>query len=82
MKAELTVKKWGNNLGVRIPADVAASARLKADQRVRVTAKGGSIIIEPVRRQRFTLDELVRGIHSRNKHDAVDFGARVGKEAM
>ncbi|HXF44686.1 MAG TPA: AbrB/MazE/SpoVT family DNA-binding domain-containing protein [Burkholderiaceae bacterium] len=82
MKAELTVKKWGNNLGVRIPAEVAASVRLKVDQRVKVSARGGSIVIEPVRRRRFDLDQLVRAINKRNRHAAVDFGPAVGKEAF
>lgn len=82
MKAELAVRKWGNSLGVRIPAEVAAAARLRLNQRVRITARTGAIVIEPVRRQHFTLDELVAGIHRRNKHEAVDFGAPVGNEAM
>jgi antitoxin MazE len=82
MKAELTVKKWGNNLGVRIPAEVAASVNLKVDQRVKVSARRGSIVIEPVRRRRFVLDELVRRITKHNRHAAVDFGPAVGKEAL
>jgi antitoxin MazE len=79
MKAELTVKKWGNNLGVRIPADIAASVRLTVDQRVQVSARGETIVIEPVRRQRYRLDALLRGI---TQHDAADFGAPVGKELL
>jgi antitoxin MazE len=82
MKAELTVKKWGNNLGVRIPADIAASVRLTVDQRVQVSARGETIVIEPVRRQRYRLDALLRGITRHNKHDAADFGAPVGKELL
>lgn len=82
MKVELTVKKWGNNLGVRIPADVAAAVRLTVDQRVQVSARGGSIVIEPARRQKYRLDELLGGISSRNKHDAADFGPPAGKELL
>jgi antitoxin MazE len=81
-KAELTVKKWGNNLGVRIPADIAAAVRLTVDQRVQVSARGDAIVIEPARRQRYRLDELLSGITPRNKHDAADFGPPVGKELL
>ncbi len=82
MKAELTVKKWGNNLGVRIPSDVAVAVRLRVDQRVTVSARGDSIVIAPLKRQRYDLAQLVRGIDKRNRHAAVDFGPPKGKELL
>ncbi len=82
MKAELTVKKWGNNLGVRIPSDVAVAVRLKVDQRVTVSARGDSIVIAPLKRQRYDLAQLVRGIDKRNQHAAIDFGPPKGKELL
>ena len=32
----LTLKHWGNNLGVRLPAAVAKAAHLQVDQQVQV----------------------------------------------
>jgi len=46
-EAILDIKAWGNNLGVRLPASVARAARLKADQRVRITVEEGRVIITP-----------------------------------
>ena len=46
-EAILDIKRWGNNLGVRLPASVARAARLKADQRVRITVEDGCVIIMP-----------------------------------
>jgi antitoxin MazE len=46
-EAILDIKPWGNNLGVRLPASVARAARLKADQRVRITVEEGRVIITP-----------------------------------
>ena len=46
-EAILDIKPWGNNLGVRLPASVARAARLKADQRVRITVEDGRVIITP-----------------------------------
>ena len=46
-EAILDIKRWGNNLGVRLPASVARAARLKADQRVRITVEEGCVIITP-----------------------------------
>jgi antitoxin MazE len=46
-EAILDIKKWGNNLGVRLPAAVARAAHLHVDQRVRVTVEEGRVVITP-----------------------------------
>jgi len=47
-EAELDIKQWGNNLGVRLPAAVARAAKLRADQRVRISVRGRQVVITPV----------------------------------
>lgn len=47
-EAVLDIKHWGNSLGVRLPAAIARSAKLHADQRVRVAVEGDRVIIEPI----------------------------------
>lgn len=44
-EAELDIKPWGNNLGVRIPAAVAKAARLQANQRVTLSVEDGRVVI-------------------------------------
>lgn len=56
-EAVLDIKQWGNNLGVRIPAAVARAARLRADQRVRVTVEDGRVIITPQDDKPLSLEE-------------------------
>lgn len=75
------VKKWGNSASVRIPASVMTAARLSLDQAVEVREVEGRIIIEPLREDVFDLKDLVAGITADNRHDAVDFGPAVGREA-
>jgi antitoxin MazE len=53
--AVLDIKKWGNNLGVRLPAAVAREANLHVDQRVRVSVEGDHVLITPVDPSRLTL---------------------------
>ena len=53
----LDIKHWGNSLGVRLPAAVARAAKLKADQRVRMTVEYGKVIIEPIDKARMSLAE-------------------------
>ena len=76
-----SVKKWGNSAAVRIPASVMQATRLALDEVVNVREEAGRIVIEPVRQKTYDLDKLLKGITSKNQHDAVDFGPAVGKEA-
>ena len=46
-EALLNIKHWGNSLGVRLPAPIARAAKLRADQRVRVSVRDGTVIIAP-----------------------------------
>ena len=77
MKA--TVRKWGNSAAVRIPASVMQASNLDLDEVVDVREEAGRIIIEPIRKT-YELDALLKGITSKNKHAAVDFGPPSGKE--
>lgn len=47
-EAVLDIKQWGNSLGVRLPAAVARAARLRVDQRVRVSVEGDKVFIAPI----------------------------------
>lgn len=78
MKA--TVKKWGNSAAVRIPASVMQAMHLDLDEVVEVREEAGRIVIEPVRQKTYDLDNLLKGITLKNRHDAVEFGPPEGKE--
>ncbi len=47
-EAVLDIKKWGNSLGVRLPAAVANEANLRVDQRVCISVEDSTIVIRPV----------------------------------
>lgn len=75
-----TVKKWGNSAAVRIPASVMRAARLGLDEVVGVREDAGRIVIEPIRQKSYDLGKLLKGITSKNRHEAVDIGSAMGKE--
>jgi antitoxin component of MazEF toxin-antitoxin module len=58
--ARITVRRWGKNLAIRFPNDIAKAAGLDKGQRVEVLSQKGEIII---RRMSFeiTVDDLFRG---------------------
>ena len=74
------VKKWGNSASVRIPAAVMQAAHLDLNDAVDVREESGCIIIEPVRRKEYDLDELLKKITRKNVHQEVEFGRPAGKE--
>ncbi len=53
----LDIKKWGNSLGVRLPAAIARAARLRIDQPVRLSVEDGAIVIRPEQGADETLDD-------------------------
>lgn len=71
-QAILDIKRWGNNLGVRLPAAVARAAKLQVDQRVRISVEGDRVVIEPVAATALTLEERLAAFDP----------ARHGGEAM
>lgn len=77
----VVVKKWGNSASVRIPAAIMEAARLQLDQPVDVREEAGRIVIEPIREPAYDLATLLAGITEENRHEAVDMGPPVGREA-
>jgi len=74
------VKKWGNSLSIRIPKRVAEELHLQADSEVELSVRGSRLVIEPVVRPVYSLDELLPDISPENLHAEIDWGSDVGKE--
>ena len=54
-----TVRKVGNSLGNIIPAPVVKELALEAGSEIEITLNKGKIIIEPVSKRHYTLEELL-----------------------
>ncbi len=76
------MRKWGNSIGVRIPAGILTEVNLSAEKKVEVRAEAGRIIIEPIIETQETLAQLLSQITADNLHGEVDFGDPVGKELL
>ena len=74
VEAVLDIKKWGNNLGVRLPAAVARKAHLHVDQRVRVSVEGDQVVITPVGDSPLTLEQRLSAYDAR-RHGGEQLGA-------
>jgi antitoxin MazE len=79
-EAILSIKHWGNNLGVRLPQAVARAAHLHADQQVRISVESGRVVIEPLPMEALSLeDRLKRFDPSRHGGEAMP-SAPIGAE--
>ena len=71
------VSRWGNSLGVRLPACIIKVTGINEGDLVNVRAEGKTIILEP---EAPTLKELVAQISKKNIHASVETGRQIGAE--
>ena len=73
-----TISRWGNSLGIRIPREALARARLREGDAITVEATDEGILLRPAGRAR--LAELLAAITPETLHEEAPTGAPVGKE--
>jgi antitoxin MazE len=78
---KVALKMWGNSVSVRLPKNVVQAAHLAVNDTVDVREESGRVVIEPVRQKVYDVNELVKAITVKNRHEAVDFGAAIGNES-
>jgi antitoxin MazE len=80
---DITIGRWGKNLAVRFPGDIARAAGLTEGERVEIEARGGEIVLRRVA-PHFTLEELFRGRSPEEWRadyaGAYDWGPDIGRE--
>ena len=74
------VQLWGNSLALRIPKSFAQQTSIKKGSSVSLTVKDGRMVMQPLKRRKYTLQELVSKITPQNRHPETDWGKPMGKE--
>ncbi len=74
----MTIQKWGNSLGIRIPSTLAKQAGLSEGTAVDLEVIMDSLVI---RRKHQDLEELLAGVTPENMHNEVDIGEAQGAES-
>ncbi len=78
---KITIKKWGNSLGIRIPAMYTQEMNLNEGSVVNLSRIDDGIIIIPEKKsRREELEKLLSQITPENMHHEDFFGKEVGKE--
>jgi antitoxin component of MazEF toxin-antitoxin module len=83
--SHVTVGKWGKNLAVRFPGDVAREFGLREGEQVEIEAQDGAIVIRRAP-PHFTLEDLFRGRSPKAWRaayaGAFEWGDDVGREVV
>jgi antitoxin MazE len=76
----VTLHRWGNSVGLRLPKPLLERLGLKEGSEVDIRIEGNRIVVEPTRRRRYTMAELLEGMTPDNRPEEVDWGPPVGRE--
>lgn len=71
------VQKWGNSLGIRIPAALAKQIGLSEGTPIDLEVSEDKIV---VRKKKYDLQSLLAEVTEDNIHKEIDTGKAVGKE--
>lgn len=76
----VTVSKWGNSLGLRIPRGVAEDAQFSEGSVVDLRVEGGRLIVEPL--DAVDLGDLLARVTPENLHGDALHAQPVGRETL
>jgi len=75
----VTLQKWGNSIGVRLPKPMLRQVGLTEGAQVEVFVEGNHLVI---RRERLKLADLLAQCNPANRPDPIDFGPPAGREII
>jgi len=77
----LDIKKWGNGLGVRLPAVIAREAHLKTNQSVNISVINKQVVITPISDEPLTLKQRLDNFDPvRHGGESMIVGEQLGAE--
>jgi antitoxin MazE len=76
------IRKWGHSLAIRFPQSILAQLNLQADGEVEISIEGSRLIVSPVKKIIYRLDELLAQVTPENMQGEFTFGEPAGKEAL
>jgi antitoxin MazE len=83
--AQVTIGKWGKNLAIRFPGEIAKATGLSDGERVEIETNDGNIFIRRAI-PHFTLEEMFQGKNPEEWRaiyaEAYDWGPDVGRELI
>ena len=81
MSPEISISKWGNSQGLRIPKEILKALKLDIGDKIRIFIENNRVVLEPVKKKKlYSIDELVSQIPLDYKKEAEYFSKPMGRE--
>jgi len=68
------LRKWGNSLAIRLPKPLLDLVDLREGSQLEISIDRERLILSPVKKPKYTLDELLAQVTPENLHGEIDFG--------
>jgi antitoxin MazE len=79
---QVSVAKWGNSLGLRVPRQLAIALGLADGAQVEVAIENDRLVVTPVRRA-YTLTDLLKDTTPEDyRGSVIDWGPDIGRETV
>jgi antitoxin MazE len=72
--------KWGNGVALKIPAALAEELGIVEGSAAEIAVEDGSLVVTPVPKPTYTLDQLLEGMTAENMYGEISAGEPVGNE--
>ena len=76
----IAVRKWCNSLALRIPKVYAGETQIQEGSSVDLSLQDGTLVITPVDKKAFTLEQILKDVRPEIRHPSMDSGSAVGQE--
>jgi len=77
---QVQLEKTEKGAALLIPDELIHGSQVRAGSTVDLTLVDGKLVIAPIRRSRYTTEELLAGVTDDNIHGENDWGPPIGKE--
>ena len=83
MSPEITISKWGNSQGLRIPKEIINAFNIDMGDKLRIFIEKNRLVLEPVKKRKvYDISELVNQIPNDYKKEPEYFSKPMGKEIL
>jgi len=81
MSPEISISKWGNSQGLRIPKEIIEALNINIGDKVRLFIEKNRLVLEPVKKKKkYNISELVEKIPNNYTKEPEHFSEPMGRE--
>ncbi len=76
------ITRWGNSLAIRLPQNYLKQTNLKENENLELILENGMLILKPLDKKKFTIDELIASMSVKEVLDQYEDWGNFGMEEI